>query len=354
MTISSLTKHKKIGIICWGLMGDVLLRTPVISALRIIFPNSEITCIVDNIGKEVLKNNNDIDHIIVFDRSKKNIWQFLYNKIVGYFEIKKIKFDLMIDLYSSRSSSQLLILSNAPYRMGFTHSKLQKNTYTIFLENEFSKASNIHISKSLLKITTPFGYDFESFDTKPIFITQEATNKKIKKYLETFQLNKTYLLNLGSGGLEKILSLDKSFTQVEFLYNEYGYQPLIICNPGQESIQKEFIDKYLIKYKIPYGAMKVLDLEEIGSAMKLTNFIITPDTGLYHIAVAVSIPILGIFTYTDPELVKPGSGIYLNCFQAKEETINNELRVGKKDIDTSYLIQCLKEFIQMLDNKNNK
>tara|TARA_B110000046_G_C12805566_1_gene319048 strand:+ start:396 stop:620 length:225 start_codon:yes stop_codon:yes gene_type:complete len=72
-----LNNINKIGVIMWGLFGDVLLRTPVIRALKEIYPNSEIIAIVDPIGQEVLKYNNDINRIILFKRNS-NILKKIY------------------------------------------------------------------------------------------------------------------------------------------------------------------------------------------------------------------------------------------------------------------------------------
>ncbi|MBA1432131.1 MAG: hypothetical protein FAF04_00710 [Epsilonproteobacteria bacterium] len=60
---------EKIGVLMFGLLGDVILRTPVLHALKEIYPNAKIVAFVDSIGKAVLENNSDVDEIIVFDRA---------------------------------------------------------------------------------------------------------------------------------------------------------------------------------------------------------------------------------------------------------------------------------------------
>lgn len=349
---NSTQDYKTIGIICWGLMGDVLMRTPVIHAFRQIFPNATIIALVDPIGEEVLKNNPDINDVIVMNRKKKPFWKYFYNKLHNYVLVNQLHFDLMVDLYNGRSSANFMRMSNANNKIGFSHSKLPKNTYNILFEQELYPVSSIHISRSLLKITAPFGGEFESYSTRPSFTTRKAIDLSIKKYFEKFQLLKPYLLNLGSGGAEKMLPMDKSFAIVKQLYQVEGFAPLVICNPGQEDLQDQFVNQYLLSFGIPYGTLKKLSLEEIASMMKLNHFIITPDTGLYHLAVAVQIPILGIFTYTDPCLVEPDSGLYLNCFQALEEFQNAPIRFGTKDLEVDYLLNQVNKFTVLLNEKN--
>ena len=56
-------KNEKIDTICvlmMGLLGDVLMRTPLIKELKNLYPNAKIIVIVVSIGKKVLQNNPDI------------------------------------------------------------------------------------------------------------------------------------------------------------------------------------------------------------------------------------------------------------------------------------------------------
>ncbi len=52
-------------------MGDTLLVTPSITALRQAYPNAKITALVSPIGYDILENNPNLDHIQVFNKSMK-------------------------------------------------------------------------------------------------------------------------------------------------------------------------------------------------------------------------------------------------------------------------------------------
>jgi ADP-heptose:LPS heptosyltransferase len=305
----------------------------------VIFPNARIIVSVDPVGEEVLRYNPDIDEIFVLDRNRKSKTTYFLNKYKGWRDIKSQKLDLLIDLYSGHSSCNFLRWSGAKLKTGFCHSQLKSNSYNINLSPQSEFEITFHLSKKLLQIISIFDKNYKVYSCKPIFITRSSTDEKMKKYLKTFNLDKTYLLNLGSGGSEKILSSDKSFEQVKYIYESFGYSPLVVCNPGQESLQQEFIERYLIPRTIPHGALDLLNLEEVGSMMKLNNFIITPDTGLYHIAIAIGIPIIGIFTYTNPVLVEPESGLYVNCFQSDSKIHDDPMSYGKNDLDMDYLLK---------------
>lgn len=329
-------QYQTIGIICWGLLGDVLMRTPVVHAIRQIFPNAKITVIVDPIGEEIFRYNLDVDEIFLFDRKNKPKWKYVINKITGMLKVRNYKFDLLIDLYSSKSSANLLRLSGASYRVGFTHSHLTDKTYNLPFPDEFKRASSHHLSRGLLKVVSIFGYDFEEYNIRPRFLLRSDTQNIMAKYLAEFNLKRTYVLNLGSGGTEKILSMEKSFQQVKFLYEQYRYCPLIVCNPGQEYLQQQFVNDYMISSMLPYGALRKLSLEEIGAVMHLSTFIITPDTGLYHLAVAIDLPLFGVFTCTSLVEVEPENGLYIQY-------------LDRNDADSDELLNFTQVFIKRLE-----
>ncbi len=71
-------------------LGDVLLSTPVVKALRERFPQSFISMMVAPYTKDVLVGNPALDEVIVFDKDGKNkgFWGAL--KFSGYLRKKEI------------------------------------------------------------------------------------------------------------------------------------------------------------------------------------------------------------------------------------------------------------------------
>ena len=62
----------KIGVILFGLLGDVLMRTAALRELRQLFPDALIYCYVDPIGAEVLGLSHDDRRVVeIVDRSKR-------------------------------------------------------------------------------------------------------------------------------------------------------------------------------------------------------------------------------------------------------------------------------------------
>ena len=185
----------------------------------------------------------------------------------------------------------------------------------------------------------------KKYDLKPVFELDKKSVTTMQNYLEKsgFDFKKIYLLNLGASKEDKILENKKYFYIVKYIYDNYGYIPAIIANPGQEYLQETLINDFLKNSDIPYIKLSLLKLVDIASLMKLTKFIITPDTGLMHLAMAFDNYILTIFTYTHPVFVDPQNEKFIAVYEHFDE--------GKLYQQQDISISTLDRSIQLLFSK---
>ena len=342
----------RISIIMLGLMGDVLMRTPVLHEMKKMFPNSKICAIVDPIGYEILKDNIDVDDMIVMRRQRKNKFGYLKSKLTTQLKIIKESFDLIIDLYGGRSSHKMMKLSGAKYQIGFVNGKKWTNHKSLqpYINKEIKFENSHHLTNKLFQLLVFFEDMNNNPSNKPIFYLNNEVSIKMGSYVKTFEYENFFLISLGSGGVEKILDVGKQFKLIKKIFDSDGIVPAIILNPGQEFLQENLIKQYFEPSGIPYIKLPLLNLGELGSLMKLCKFIVVPDTGLYHIAIALEIPILGIFTYTNPLLVLPSSDINAFCFQETNECDLHGVKLGKKEIEDKVLFQAYEQLADKLKN----
>ncbi len=316
----------KISVIMFGLLGDVLIRTPILRALKKIYPSVFITVFVDKIGAVVLANNPYCNEIVIVDRTKKNRVKYILNKIKSMYILRQKKFDMLIDLYNGGSSHGMVSLSGIKYRLGFCNSK-KKSIYNIKCMNDSLQLQSFY--ENCMDIIKPLSK--ENFDLKPVFEVSKRASLDVN-------LEKKYLLNFGSGGLEKIMSLEKYFFLVKYIYETYNFSPAVILNPGQEFLQDDFIKDFLIDSGIDYIKLPSLSIEEVTGLMADTKFIITPDTGLMHLAMSQNSYIYALFTYTNPILVDLHDENFFSVYEEfdkkelyKEQSITEETLVSSVD-----------------------
>jgi ADP-heptose:LPS heptosyltransferase len=110
---------KKILVIRTGSLGDVILLTPLLHALRDSYPDAHLTVVIPSLARECLRDNPHINKIIATDL----VWRrgtFNPLKIMRLgFQLRKEQFDLGLDPRGDIRNMLILYLSKTRYRVSF-------------------------------------------------------------------------------------------------------------------------------------------------------------------------------------------------------------------------------------------
>src|SRR4029077_19431350 len=104
-------------------IGDVLLATPTVRAIKAARPDVRVTMMVNRGTEDVLSGNPDMDEIVILDKgSLAAQWRF----IAG---LRGRQFDTVIDLTDGDRSAFLTWISGAPVRIGFNDEHRWRGRY---------------------------------------------------------------------------------------------------------------------------------------------------------------------------------------------------------------------------------
>ena len=106
------TKIKKILIIKFGGIGDILLSTPVLPNLKAYFPDAEINFLTLRHSRDILIDNPYLTRAFTYDPTEDKSWCLIKN-------IRSQKYDLVIDLFGNPRTAFITFMSGAKYRFGF-------------------------------------------------------------------------------------------------------------------------------------------------------------------------------------------------------------------------------------------
>jgi ADP-heptose:LPS heptosyltransferase len=111
---------RNILVIDFGQLGDVVMSLPALRAIRNRFPNARITVAVGKPGKELLSLSGYADEILEVDRIGLRDGPTLISigrvaKFVS--QVRKAKYDFVIDLHSYYETNILGFLSGAAHRL---------------------------------------------------------------------------------------------------------------------------------------------------------------------------------------------------------------------------------------------
>jgi ADP-heptose:LPS heptosyltransferase len=165
----------KILIIILGRIGDMILSTPMFSAIKKKYPDSKIHVLAGRANHSIIRNNPYIDNIIVFDKTP--------NKLIGILlKLRKEHYDYLIDPkdHYSRESNLLARLINTKTKIGFNSEGKKIYDFEIpsFIEN-----NELHYISRCFSALVPLGIETENIIPKPELFPSNDSIQYVENFL---------------------------------------------------------------------------------------------------------------------------------------------------------------------------
>ncbi|MFQ5994993.1 MAG: glycosyltransferase family 9 protein [Acidiferrobacterales bacterium] len=334
---------KTICVLCWGLLGDVLIRTPTIEALRKRFPHAHITVVVDPSGREVLANHPDCSELIVYRREKRPLLVYLRGSLKHIYNLRGRRFDLCVDLYSGGSSPLVTLLINARIRLGFDHLWALRIANNV--QVKYPSMCN-NWAKALGTVLKPLGVSSEEVRRGTTYHCTSDAIAHAEHFLR--DMADEYVgFNLGAGAAEKRWPVDRFVDLAIRVAGKYHFVPLVFTNPGMDDLADEFVRHYALHGRVVRSPM--LSFDRVAGLMTRCGYIVTGDTSLMHLAFGLKRPTLGLFTHTRPEVVAPEDCAHTDCFvedPSHFDLCGNPL--GTTDIPVDYAETQFDELVRIV------
>ena len=284
---------KKILIIRFSSIGDIVLSTSFLSTIKVLFPKSEVHFLTLDRFSSILENQLNIDRLIVLN-SKSG-----YKDLLGLSNIiKKSNYDKIFDLHSSiRSLTITLGLNDIVSRI--KKPRLFRFLLFQFHVNLFPKNfSAIHMYHQCLDT------NLES-DYPPTHLVVTSLEKKIaKKMLKEYGVNGQFIaLVPGAAWERKQWSVEK-YGEVINMITSSSKMNLVMFGSEKDEINDRIAN---LNVEVTNMSGKT-NLRQAMSLLSLSKVVFGSDTGLLHIAEALGIPVNMILGPTSQET---GGGVNL-------------------------------------------
>lgn len=278
--------YKNILVLQTAFLGDVILSTPLIRAIRHLYPAARLDVLTIPETGIIFKENPHVNETIYFN--KRSMFKKISSFISLIFKIRQKKYDLAISIQSSLTSSFLLLLGGIPERLGFTRQK--------FLTLSVEHTKGLHKIQKILRLLEPL--TDQQFDMQTEIFWSEKEEENSKQILENFQNKNKQIIGIAPGSIwytkrwikeyyaELIKRLEKKEFQIVLIGGKDDFE---LCN---------FIknDSHAINVA---GSLSIL---ESAALIEKLDLLITNDSAPLHIANAVKTDVIAIFGPTVKEL----------------------------------------------------
>ena len=284
---------KKILIIRFSSIGDIVLSTSFLLTIKTLFPKSEVHFLTLDRFSSILENQPNVDRLIVLN-SKSG-----YKDLLGLNNIiKKSNYDKIFDLHSSiRSLTITLGLNDIVSRI--KKPRLFRFLLFQFHVNLFPKNfSAIHMYHQCLDT------NLESDYPSTHLVVTSLERKIAKKMLKEYGVNGQFIaLVPGAAWERKQWSVEK-YCEVINMITSSSKMNLVMFGSEKDEINDRIAN---LNVKVTNMSGKT-NLRQAMSLLSLSKVVIGSDTGLLHIAEALGIPVNMILGPTSQET---GGGVNL-------------------------------------------
>ena len=272
-------------------IGDLVLTTPAIAALRERFPEAEMTMVVSGECADLLPAISDVDRILMARRNLSDLAAFL--TVAGN------KFDYCIDFTRNDRSGFLAFLSKArkrivSYRVR-DQSKSRARLYTDFVNVRMRDVHTIDYNLSLLK---PLG--IEGVSSSLHLQLPQSAREKADALRRNWNVSKPYvILHPGSARQEKLWEAGRWARVIEWFGRDNDLD-LILTSGASKHEQAHIAAIRKATQRQIVDLSGKTDLLTLAALISEARLLVTVDSAPMHLAATTQTPQLILFGPTNP------------------------------------------------------
>ena len=334
-------------------LGDTVCSLALLKGVRYLFPNAKLTVLCKmNAGRDIIKSSHIlVDEIIVID-----IYKSIINTLKTIDYLRKQKFDLGISaaITPVKKSQLFMKLCGVKEHIGFQASGTNKFDYDM----HFVEANG-----------RTLGLEFND-ELRPQLYVDTDSDKSIDHYFDgLYQSRPIIALCIGNADpsltnrwlrtgrvFPRAWGITRMHNLLELLVKD-GNQIVLIGGPQEIPLLEELTEFLKLPHVI--NLVGKCSIKESIAAIKRCTCSIGIDTGMQHIAGALSVPTISIFGPTNPE----NHGAFSTCSYFVEHDLDCKYCYGTDNYIHCKHRRCLTEITpqqvmdtvhQVLDYENKK
>ncbi len=280
-------------------MGDVVLVTASLKALREKYPRAKIYCLVGKESRKVLHNCPYLDGLIIDDtRQKSKGW---LRAIRLSYRLRKYRFDKIIDFQNSRKSHLLAFLSFSRESYGYDNGKwggLLSNPLRKY-RNDIPAVEHQFQLLNAIGIAPPRELSLELWPSA-------RDRKYAQELLDAEWLgNVTRIVGINIAASQKWQTKNWPVEHVARLCDLLSSKGIRVLLTGMEK-DKPLVEQLLAKTKSkPAVFVGRTDILQLAALIERCKVYITPDSAPLHVAAAMRTPLVAFFGPTDSRRHQP-------------------------------------------------
>jgi lipopolysaccharide heptosyltransferase II len=286
-------------------IGDVVLTTPAVAALRSRFPHAHITYLVEPPAAPVLAGNCHIDEVIIVP--KRAAPAGLFADLALGWRLRRQGYDLAIDFHGGPRASLLTLLSGASRRIGYNiAARSWMYTDVVDRPRELRRRHSVENQWDLL---TPLGFSQPTASHNPVEMPSHAEARAaIARRLAEARVGpdaEIAVIHVSASSPFRRWPLTSFVETASALARGPSRRVILTSGPSEQDAVDRIVRE--ARAGLPADARERImncgdfSLAELRALLERASLYIGGDSGPLHVAATTNVPIVAIFGPTPSE-----------------------------------------------------
>ena len=294
----------KILAIRFARLGDIVLLLPALSSLKAAFPSAELTFLTGHRCAPVAELCPAIDEVISVDRIAMRdapVLRAFKDMIKLSRDIRRRRFDLVIDFHSFRETNLLSLLSGAPSRLAMKRNNASYWGFCFTLPPVVEN-KDLHVAEMFQEVVgrvtnglSPTGRGLVIPDSLRGWAKQAAPG------------GPRLVLYIDAPVQERIWPPERFAQVADYATEKFGAPVIVLAS----CFGKDLAERLQTASRNPnlLTTFTNVGIPELAALIASARLFVSNDTGPMHLGPAAGVPTLGLFSVGYPEHFRPtGSG----------------------------------------------
>ena len=322
-----------------GKIGDMIVNSLMFREIKKVYPYIKIGVIARGAAIDIIKDNPNVDKIYEYYKDRKKIKDLAL-------KIKEEKYDLLIDFSEMLRVNQMMLINLCGARINIGLDRKDWKLFDLSIESGKDFKWTEHITNRYLAYLIKIGLKKESINISyDIYLKDE---KKYEDFFNEIKESKKLILNPYGASKHKSFNIETLESIITYLKDKDI--AIILTYFGDKYKELEFLEK---KYKYVYIPKKIESILDTAILIKKSDYIISPDTSIVHIASAFNKKMITVYPpkggkYGVDHLVWAPKSEYSRVIFCKDKTGNYD----EIDINTFNFDEMKEEILKMINNSD--
>lgn len=268
-------------------IGDTVLTTPSLFALRRFLPHALIHVLLEDWVAPVLEGSQLIDQVITIPRHSNTARARIAR------ELHRNRYDVVYNLHGGTTATFLTRATGAPQRVGFGHYQYARlHNHLAPSPAEIWQRKSLHSAEQQLALLGWTGVPVTDRPPTQLPVTEKSLRLITAKLApHNLDLAQPFALIHPAAALETKRWPVDNFARITEAVLSRGLAPVAITSPSERPL----LDELIRGSSSPVIGFSNLSLPEVAALASRARLFVGNDSGIAHIAAAVGAPCVVVF-----------------------------------------------------------